>query len=75
MQRIFYDERRQDGRFQRGPCGVEAKLSLSASKMLDGGPHRLAFLSCSAVISPPNAANRYIVTTTWMPAPPIRRTS
>jgi len=58
MQRIFYDERRQDGRFQRGPCRVGPKLSLSASKMLDGGPHRLALLSCSAAISPPNAANR-----------------
>ena len=42
MQRIFDDERRQNGGFQRGPSGVGSKSLLNASKMLDGGEHRLA---------------------------------
>jgi hypothetical protein len=58
MQRIFDDERQQNGGFQRGPSGVEPKSSLNASKMLDGGEHRLALFSCSGTISDTNAADR-----------------
>jgi hypothetical protein len=58
MQRIFDDERRQNGGFARGPCGVGSKSSLNASKMLDGGQHRLALFSCSGTILTTNAVNR-----------------
>ena len=58
MQRIFDDERRQNGGFQRGPSGVGSKSLLNASKMLDGGEHRLALFSCSGTISDTNAASR-----------------
>ncbi len=64
MQRIFDDERRRNGGFQRGPFGVGPKSSLKTSKMLDGGQHRLALFSCSATISGTSAANRASVTTT-----------
>ena len=63
MPSIFDDEQRPNGGFARGPSGVGAKSSLNASKMLDGGQHRLALFSCSAAISDTNAVNRYFVTT------------
>ncbi|MGE3364946.1 MAG: hypothetical protein AB7I34_16000 [Rhizobiaceae bacterium] len=58
MQRIFDDERRENGRFGRGPYGVGPKSPLNASKMLDGGQHRLALFSCSGTILDTNADNR-----------------
>lgn len=58
MQRMFDDERRRNGGFQRGPCGIGPKSPLKASKMLDGGQHRLALFSCSGPISDTNAVNR-----------------
>jgi len=58
MQRIFDDKRRRNGGFQRGPSRVGPKSPLKTSKMLDGGRHRLALFSCSAMISDTNAANR-----------------
>jgi hypothetical protein len=64
MQRIFDDERRQNGGFQRGPFGVGPKSSLNVSKMLDGGRHRLALFSCSGTISDTNAADRQFFTAT-----------
>ena len=64
MLRIFDDERRQNGRFGRGPFWVGPKSPPKASKMLDGGRHRLALFSCSATILDTNAENRQFVTTT-----------
>jgi len=58
MLRIFDDERRRNGGFARGPFGVGSKLTLNASKMLDGGQHRLALFSCSRPILAANAAKR-----------------
>ena len=58
MQRIFDDERRKNGRFGRGPSGVGPKSLLNASKMLDGGQHRLALFSCSDTILDANADKR-----------------
>jgi hypothetical protein len=55
---MFDDERRENGRFERGPYGVGPKSPLKASKMLDGGRHRLALFSCSGTISDTNAVNR-----------------
>jgi hypothetical protein len=53
MQAMFDDERRRNGAFARGPFGVGPKSPLKASKMLDGGQHRLALFSCSGTISIP----------------------
>ncbi len=53
MQRMFYDERRRNGGFAVGPFGVGQKTPLNASKMLDGGPHRLVLFSCSGTIFAP----------------------
>ena len=58
MQRIFDDERRWNDGFARGPFGVGPKSSMNASKMLDGGQHRLALFSCSRPILAANAAKR-----------------
>ena len=53
MPSIFDEERRTNGGFARGPFGVGPKSPLKASKMLDGGRHRLALFSCSGTISIP----------------------
>ena len=53
MQRIFDDERRRTGGFARGPFGVGRKSPANASKMLDGGQHRLALFSCLRTILAP----------------------
>jgi hypothetical protein len=58
MPAMFDDERRQNDRFGRGPFGVGSKSPLNASKMLDGGQHRLALFSCSETILTINAGNR-----------------
>ena len=50
---IFDDERRQAGGFAHGPNGIGPKSPLNASKMLDGGKHRLALFSCSTTILAP----------------------
>ncbi|MDQ6432976.1 hypothetical protein RB623_02770 [Mesorhizobium sp. LHD-90] len=50
MQRMFDDERRRNGGFERGPFGVGPKSPANASKMLDGGQHRLALFSCLRTI-------------------------
>ena len=62
---IFDDERRGNGGFQRGPFGVEPKLPPKASKMLDGGPHRLALFSCSEAISIPTQFRVPILDRPW----------
>jgi hypothetical protein len=45
-------------RISARPYRVGPKSFLKASKMLDGGEHRLALFSCSGTISDTNAADR-----------------
>ena len=58
MPSIFDDERRRNGSIARGPFRVGPNSPLNASKMLDGGIHRLARSFCSETILDTNAAKR-----------------
>lgn len=55
---IFDDDRRRTGALARGPGGVGRKSVLTASKMLESGPHLLALLSWSDPILIANADQR-----------------